>query len=135
MGTFRRPFQAVDFAELTDRFEPPPEYFESAWLDEPDVIEAKQLTRLRARAHAASKVPFFARRFVDAGFDPRAISSLTDLSIAPAYTVDDIRSSIEAHPPFGDYQGVMPADALAEPMRIYTSGGTTGKSRPTLYTA
>jgi phenylacetate-CoA ligase len=135
MGTFRRPFQAVDFDELTDRFEPPPEYFESAWLDEPDAIEAKQLTRLKARAHAASKVPFFERRFAQAGFDPRAISRLGDLDAAPAYTVDDIRSSIESHPPFGDYQGVMPDDALREPMRIYTSGGTTGKSRPTLYTA
>ena len=80
-------------------------------------------------------MPFFAARWADAGFDPHAIcTSLDDLDAAPAYTVDDIRQSIEAHPPWGDYQGVTPADALREPMRVFMSGGTTGKSRPTFYT-
>jgi phenylacetate-CoA ligase len=48
--------------------------------------------------------------------------------------VDDIRKSIDEHPPYGDYQGVVPADATREPMRVFMSGGTTGKSRPTFYT-
>ena len=48
--------------------------------------------------------------------------------------MDDIRKSIEAHPPFGNYQGVTPDQACREPMRVFMSGGTTGKSRPTLYT-
>ena len=135
MATFRRPHEAVDFHDLQRRFPAPPEYFESAWLDDPERIEAKQLTRLEARAHAAQKVPFFARRWAEAGFDPRDLSSLADLDAVPAYTVDDIRASIEAHPPFGDYQGVVVEDALREPMRLFASGGTTGASRPTLYTA
>ncbi|MCB0954225.1 MAG: hypothetical protein KDB13_16190, partial [Microthrixaceae bacterium] len=80
-------------------------------------------------------MPFFANRWDAAGFDAGSITSLDDLVRAPMYTVDDIRASIEAHPPFGDYQGVMPADAPREPMRVFTSGGTTGRSRPTLYTA
>jgi phenylacetate-CoA ligase len=79
-------------------------------------------------------VPFFAKRWAEAGFDPRAITSLEDLWQAPAYTVDDIRRSIDEHPPWGDYQGVTPEQALTEPMRIWMSGGTTGKSRPTFYT-
>ena len=70
----------------------------------------------------------------EAGFDPRSIATLDDLWRAPSYTVDDIRRSIDDHPPWGDYQGVTPADALAEPMRVFMSGGTTGKSRPTFYT-
>ena len=131
----RRPHQAVDHAELERRFPPAPEYFESAWLDDPEHIEHKQLTRLRARAHQAQRVPFFARRWAESGFDPRDLTSLDDLDEVPAYTVDDIRDSIESSPPFGDYQGVMPADALREPMRLFASGGTTGASRPTLYTA
>ncbi len=130
-----RPHQAVDYNALTEAFPPPPDYFESAWLDEPEQIEAKQLERLKARAVKAGRVPFFRDRFVAAGFDPRKIETLEDLWRAPSYTVDDIRESIESHPPFGDYQAVTPDMAQEQPMRVFMSGGTTGKSRPTLYTA
>ncbi len=134
MSDFRRPFEAVDYGEIVRAYPPPPEYFDTAWSAPPEEIERVQLERLQARALTASKVPFFARRWADAGFDPRSIATLDDLWRAPAYTVDDIRRSIEDHPPWGDYQGVTPADVLAEPMRVFMSGGTTGKSRPTFYT-
>ena len=130
----RRPFEAVDYDAIMRLFPPPPEYFESSWYDPPDVIEHKQLARLKQRALAAERVPFFRERWEAAGFDPRKIRTLDDLWRAPSYTVDDIRKSIEAHPPWGDYQAVTPADARREPLRVYMSGGTTGKSRPTFYT-
>jgi phenylacetate-CoA ligase len=130
----RRPFAAVDYEELVRAYPPPPEYFEAAWFASVDDIEAVQLARLRQRAVAAGRVSFFEQRWEAAGFDPRSIRTLEDLWRAPAYTVEDIRKSIDAHPPWGDYQGVTPGDALREPMRVYMSGGTTGKSRPTFYT-
>jgi len=130
----RRPHQAVDFDDLVRQFEPAPEYFERGWLAPPEEIERRQLVRLQERARAAQHVPFFAERWRAAGFDPRSITSLDDLWAAPSYTVDDIRRSIEAHPPWGDYQGVRPHQALTEPMRVFMSGGTTGASRPTFYT-
>jgi phenylacetate-CoA ligase len=133
----RRPFDAVDYTKLARDYPPPPEYFETAWLAPPDGpggIEGAQLERLRRRADSASRVPFFAKRWADAGFDPAALRSLADLPRAPTYTVHDIRDSIEAHPPFGDYQGVVPDGAVDEPVRLYLSGGTTGASRPTFYT-
>jgi phenylacetate-CoA ligase len=129
-----RPFSAVDYDALMRAYVPPPEYFETGWLASPDEIERLQLERLQARARATARVPFFARRWRDTGFDPTAITTLDDLWGAPLYTVDDIRESIDAHPPWGDYQGVTPADAQREPMRVYMSGGTTGTSRPTFYT-
>ncbi len=130
----RRPFEAVDYQELVRAFPPPPEYFERAWLAPPEEIERVQLSRLRERALAAAQVPFFARRWEAAGFDARTLSGLGDLERVPPYTVHDIRTSIDAHPPWGDYQAVTPADALREPLRVFMSGGTTGKSRPTFYT-
>ncbi len=134
MSSFRRPWQAVDYDALVRAYPPPPEYFESAWYASPEQIERTQLTRLRERAIAAERVPFFERRWRAAGFDPRSIETLDDLWRAPAYTVEDIRKSIDANPPWGDYQAVVPHEALAEPLRVYMSGGTTGKSRPTFYT-
>jgi phenylacetate-CoA ligase len=130
----RRPHQAVDYDDLVRQLPPAPEYFESAWLATPEEIERTQLVRLKERAMAARHVPFFAKRWAEAEFDPRDIRSLDDLWAAPSYTVDDIRRSIDEHPPWGDYQGVTPEQALTEPMRIWMSGGTTGKSRPTFYT-
>jgi phenylacetate-CoA ligase len=130
----RRPFAAVDYDALIRAYPPPPEYFETAWYTPADAIEAAQLARLRQRAAAAARVPFFERRWAAAGFEPQSIRTLDDLWKAPAYTVEDIRKSIDAHPPWGDYQGITPADALREPMRVYMSGGTTGRSRPTFYT-
>lgn len=131
----RRPRHAVDYDALESLYPPAPEYFKTAWLDDPETIEAKQLQRLQARANQAAKVPFFANRWAEAGFDPSALTSLDDLARAPMYTVDDIRQSIEAQPPLGNYQGVLPHQAVDEPMRVFMSGGTTGRSRPTLYTA
>jgi phenylacetate-CoA ligase len=130
----RRPFAVVDHDALVREYAPPPEYFDTAWLAPPDEIERGQLERLQRRAQAAATVPFFAKRWAEAGFDPSDLRSLADLSRAPSYTVHDIRASIHAHPPFGDYQAVLPDGAADEPVRVYMSGGTTGESRPTFYT-
>lgn len=131
----RRPHEAVDYDAMTRLYPPPPEYFETAYVETREQIEAKQLARVQDRALRAYQVPFFRKRWDAAGFDPRSLTSLEDLDRIPFYTVDDIRKSIEAHPPLGDYQGISIADARREPMRVFMSGGTTGNSRPTLYTA
>lgn len=134
MSGIRRQHQAVDLDEIARFLAPPPEYFERDWYAEPEEIERKQLARLKERAMSARHVPFFAKRWAEVGFDPRGLQTLEDLWDAPWYTVDDIRKSIDEHPPWGDYQGVTPDRALTEPMRVWMSGGTTGKSRPTFYT-
>lgn len=131
----RRPDQAVDFEALARLYPPPPHYFETTFYEPRDVIEHKQLTRLRDRADRAEAIPFHRKRWEAAGVRPRDLRSLDDLWKFPTYDVDDIRRSIEDHPPFGDYQGVLPQDARREPQRIFMSGGTTGKMRPTFYTA
>jgi phenylacetate-CoA ligase len=133
-GALRRPFEAVDYAALMRAHPPPPEYFEGEWYRDPESIERRQLLRLRERAAQAWRVPFFRRRWEAAGFHPDQLRTLEDLWRAPSYTVDDIRRSIEEHPPLGDYQGVDVANAAREPVRIFMSGATTGRPRPTLYT-
>lgn len=130
----RRAHEVVDYAALVRAHEPPPEYFESGWLLPPEEIEARQLAALQARARAAYRVPFFRRRWDAAGFHPDDVATLDDLWKAPSYRVDDLRRSIEEHPPLGDYQGASLEDAAESPLRIFMSGATTGAARPTLYT-
>ena len=132
--SFRRPFEVVDYDELMRKHEPPPQYFESGWLIEPDQIEAQQLERLKWRAKRAYEVPFFQKRWDASGVRPEDLQSLDDLARVPTYEVDDIRKSIEAHPPLGDYQGASLENAKQEPLRVFMSGATTGAPRPTLYT-
>ena len=130
----RRPWDAVDFDELARLFPPPPEYFEGAWLAPPEEIDRLKLSRARRRADRARQVPFFRRLWDASGFDPADLRRVEDLDRVPTYTVDDLRRSVEEHPPYGDYQGVSADDALRQPLRIHMSGGTTGEPRPTLYT-
>jgi phenylacetate-CoA ligase len=130
----RRPYQSVDLDEVARLYPPPPEYYETAYFEAPEVIERKQLARLQQKALTAYQVPFFRERWDAVDFDPRQLRTIADLSKVPTYTVDDIRKSIEAYPPWGNYQGVSTANAMREPMRVWMSGGTTGQSRPTFYT-
>jgi phenylacetate-CoA ligase len=131
---FRRPFEVIDYPELMRTHVPPPEYFETDYLIGPEAIERRQLERLQKRAQAAYRVPFFRKRWEAAGFHPDDIRTLGDLAKAPSYKVDDIRHSIEANPPLGDYQGASIGNATESPLRLYMSGATTGAARPTLYT-
>ena len=113
---------------------PPPEYFEGAWLSAPEAIDRAKLERARDRMDRAGRVPFFRRLWEARGFEPGDVRTVADLDHLPTYTVDDLRASIEDHPPYGDYQGVSADDVVNQPMRIHMSGGTTGEPRPTLYT-
>jgi phenylacetate-CoA ligase len=130
----RRPWEAVSYDALVRHVPPPPDYFESLFFASPEELDRLKLTRLQHRARQAMRIPFFARRWEKAAVSAEDLRSLDDLWRFPLYDVDDIRRSVETNPPFGDYQGVSLGDINREPLRIYMSGGTTGKSRPTLYT-
>lgn len=133
-GSFRRPFEVVDYDALMRAHQPPPEYFERDYLARPEEIERRQLLAVQDRARRAYEVPFFRRRWDEAGFHPDGLRTLDDLHRVPVYTVDDLRRSIEEHPPLGDYQGASIDAAKHDPVRIFMSGATTGAPRPTLYT-
>ncbi|MCY4194717.1 MAG: hypothetical protein OXF04_10575, partial [bacterium] len=80
----RRPHQ-LDYDAIQRLFPPPPEYFETAFFEDPDTIARKQLLRLQDRAQRAWRVPFFRKRWESAGFRPDQLHTLDDLWKAPAY--------------------------------------------------
>jgi phenylacetate-CoA ligase len=126
-------YRSLDWDALVREYPPAPGFFTTTYLKSPEEIRALQESRLaRALAHAYA-TPFYRKRWDAAGIDLRAIRTLEDLRAIPTYVVDDIRQSIEAHPPFGDYQALTFGDAVHGPLRIFTSGGTTGRPRPTIY--
>ncbi len=68
----------------------------------------------------AQRVPFYHQRFSDLGLAPEAIESLADLRRLPFTTGDDLRAI---------YPDGMLAVDHAEPVRLHTSSGTTGKPK------
>ena len=77
--------------------------------------------------------PFYNRRWKAAGLKPSDISGLEDITKLPCFTSDDIKDNQQQFPPFGDIQGLRMPDLQTKPLKIQTSGGTTGKPRYTLF--
>ena len=112
----------------------PETYFEERFFWSPERLRAIREERLKREIWRAWEIPFYRRRWEAAAFHPGAFRRLEDLARIPPYTVEDIRGSLETQPPYGDYQALIPGPGKSG-LRMYMSGGTTGRPRPTVYSA
>jgi phenylacetate-CoA ligase len=91
-----------------------------------EALEALQLKRLIATAQRVyATVPFYKKKFDEAGIKPSDIKSLGDLRRLPFTNKIDLRDSY----PFGLF-----AVPMEQVVRIHASSGTTGKSTVVGYT-
>lgn len=91
-----------------------------------DELKELQLTRLKKTVAATyNNVPFYARRFKEAGIRPEDIRSLKDLRNLPFTYKTDLRDNY----PFGLF-----AVPKSEVVRIHASSGTSGKPTVVGYT-
>jgi len=68
-----------------------------AQYDPPEVVQARQWDALRhILRHAYETVPFYRRRFVEAGLHPRDVRSFEDFARLPVLTKQDIRENADA---------------------------------------
>ncbi|ANX11636.1 hypothetical protein ABE41_006420 [Fictibacillus arsenicus] len=125
--------KTIDWNKLVSEYEPPQEFVEGTWKWSRDRIEYTQLQRLKETLNKGSEIPFYQILWEKHGFSPEDVQSLDDMYKIPIYTIEDIRDSIERKPPFGDYQKYHFSDGTHTPLRFFTSGGTTGTPRPTIY--
>lgn len=89
-------------------------------------LAALQLERLQQTVERVyHNVPFYRRKFQEAGIEPRDIQSLDDLKKLPFTTKQDLRDNY----PFGMF-----AVPLSEIVRVHASSGTTGKPTVVGYT-
>jgi len=98
-----------------------------------DALRALQERRFAAVMARAWQVPFYARRWGEAGLVPGDIRSLDDLPKIPAFSKADIMASVEAHPPLGDFHGLPEDRSQWPPVVLHTTSGTTGTPQPLLY--
>ncbi len=126
-------WQQVDWESLMRDYPPPPLFEKTTGRLSADEMRALQNDRFMARMAEAWKVPFYRDRWTEAGLEPGDVRSLDDIERIPAFTSDDLKEAIEAAPPFGSHQPVTADDLAERPIRILTSGGTTGLPRVTLF--
>jgi phenylacetate-CoA ligase len=126
-------YRSLDMEEIWRDYPPPPDFFRGVFRASRDEVRDLQNRRFLQTMKRGWEIPFFQRHWGAAGMQPGDIKSLDDLPKIPSYTVEHIRKSIEAHPPFGDFMGIAPGGPNPMPLVLQTSGGTTGLPRPMLY--
>ena len=95
---------------------------------EPAVRDELILTKLRRQVrYAWERSAFYRRKWETAGVSPDTLKMLDDLARFPVVQKAELRAAQAAHPPFGDYLCITPAEVA----RIHGTSGTTG--RPTVF--
>jgi len=127
--------RGVDLRAWPPRYDPAyrPSAEAGEWLPEverahPEAREELILAKLRAQVRWAwEKSPFYRRKWDEAGVSPDSLRSLRDLARFPVVQKNELRAAQAAHPPFGDYLCIDPAEVARRPR----TSGTTG--RPTVF--
>ena len=125
--------KAFDWDALIREYPLPDVYAKTVFRWPPERIRELQNARFLKIVEVGWRNPFYRRRWKAAGLEPGDIRSLDDIGKLPAYTSDDVKDSIERDPPFGDFHAVDRAFAARTPLKLQTSGGTTGTPRGTLF--
>ena len=102
-----------------------------------DELHALQERRFLAVVARAWQVPFYRRRWGEAGIDPGDIRGLEDLRHLPVFSKEDLMASVAAYPPFGDYHGMRKGGEGSDLRHVvfHTTSGTTGTPQPLFFGA
>lgn len=125
--------KSLDWDQLIEDYPPPPLYASKVGVLSADALYALQNKRFLARVKEGWDVPFYRERWSRAGLQPGDIKSLADIQKIPTFNSDDLKAAIEAAPPFGSHHPFGLAGFGKMPLKIQTSGGTTGMPRVTLF--
>ncbi len=127
-------YKSIDFEKLVRDYPPPEEFVHGVYLwDRKDLDELQNRRFLEIVEHGWTN-PFYRRRWEQHGVRNQDIRSIDDITKLPMIAVEDFKDGIKAQPPFGEHQALHTRDAARIPIKIQSSGGTTGVPRPTLFT-
>ncbi|MDF3075044.1 MAG: hypothetical protein K0S54_2711 [Alphaproteobacteria bacterium] len=127
---------AIDWQWFEREFPAPDVYAETIFRWPASRLRELQNKRFLEMMKVGWKNEFYARRWKATGLEPGDIRSIDDIGKLPTFNSDDIKDDHKALPPFGHISGVDRQQELQRnPLKMQTSGGTTGKARPTLFGA
>jgi phenylacetate-CoA ligase len=123
---------SIDWEALYRKF-PVPDVFERTVYKWPaERVRALQNERFLEVMQVGWKNEFYRRRWTAAGISPEDIRSIDDIVALPLFSSEDIKNDQAENPPFGLIHGSGLGYLQKHPLKLQTSGGTTGKARPTL---
>ena len=99
--------------------------YRSISRDEVFAIQDAQFKRLMQRGW---QIPFYQRLWGAQGIEPGDITGLADITKLPVYDKTDLMASVNAYPPYGDFDG-----RGADPVIFHTTSGTTGRPQPLMF--
>lgn len=125
--------RSLDWERLMADYPPPPHFHRTTGLLSEQETFAMQNKRFMERMAEAWQIPFYRQRWSAVGLEPGDIRSLEDIERIPSFNSDDLKKAIEEAPPFGNHHPFGRGDLGKMPIKIQTSGGTTGMPRVTLF--
>jgi phenylacetate-CoA ligase len=124
---------SIDWDKLFAKF-PVPDVFEKTVYKWPrERIRSLQNERFLEAVARGWQNEFYRHRWQAAGLEPGDIRSIDEARNIPTFNSDDIKDDQQQNPPFGLIHGQGLGMLSRHPLKLHTSGGTTGKPRPTLY--
>ena len=93
-----------------------------------DELRALQEARFTKLMQRGWEIPFYQKLWRAKGLEPGDIRSLNDITKLPVYDKTDLMASVNAHPPYGDFDG-----RGTDPVVFHTTSGTTGRPQPLMF--
>lgn len=124
---------SLDFAELMREYPPDADYVGWSGQESEQGLTELQDRRFMALVSEGATDPFYSRLWAEQGVRSVDIRSLADYRELPVFTAEDLKNSVNAAPPYGEHQAAVPESFGRVPFKLGTSGGTTGKPRPTVF--
>ena len=125
--------RSIDWDALYKRYPVPDVFANTRWKWSADEIRTFQNGQFLDLMKTGWQNEFYKRRWTAEGIEPGDIKSIDDIVKLPMFDSADIKKDQEENPPFGLINGDVTRRMQTTPMKLQTSGGTTGKPRPTLY--
>ena len=124
--------EALDWDAFAQKYPAPDVFEETIFQWSSQKIREWQNERFLEAVQVAWDNSFYQKLWGEAGIRREDIRSLNDITKLPVFTSGDIKADQDAHPPYGLIHGDVRKITRAKPLKLQTSGGTTGKPRLTL---
>jgi phenylacetate-CoA ligase len=93
-----------------------------------DELHALQNARFVKLMERGWQIPFYQRLWGEKGIEPADVRGLQDIGKLPVYDKSDLMASVNAYPPYGDFDG-----RGSDPVVFHTTSGTTGRPQPLMF--
>ncbi|SIN59757.1 phenylacetate-CoA ligase [Parasphingorhabdus marina DSM 22363] len=126
--TFPTYFETFDAREMLDQYPVGDEFVRRYTAMSRDELYAVQDRQFRKLMQRGWQIPFYQRLWGEQGIEPGDIGGLADITRLPVYDKSDLMASVNAFPPYGDFDG-----RGNTPVVFHTTSGTTGRPQPLMF--